>query len=473
MSVPTMSKVDAPAGGAGPRYRQLYETLREAIMTGVLKPGERLPSTRSLAVQLGAARGTVDMAYSLLASEGYIVGRGSAGSFVASSVEPEKLRELSRRAPPAPQAEVSLVPQQSLRPFQLGVPALDAFPIKLWARLAARHARRLPSASLLAPDALGHAPLRLAVSQYLALARGIVCRPEQVVITAGYQAALGLVSRVLLAHGDQAWIEDPGYHRARLGLEAARADVIPVPVDQDGMNVEAGIARAPHARLAVVTPSHQAPLCVSLSLPRRVALLDWAASAGAWILEDDYDGEFRYTGKPIPALKSLDRHERVIYVGSFSKVLFPGLRLGYLVLPTELIGRVQTICEFLYRDRPLFQQQIVTDFMTEGHFYRHIRRMRSLYASRRTAMAAAIRIHLADQGHLDLHEGGMHLLLRLGQGEDDRGHVERARARGLAPVDLSLWTMERRDRGLLMSFTNIPAEQAERRVLELKTAIWG
>ena len=305
------------------------------------------------------------------------------------------------------------------------------------------------------------------------MARGITCRPEQVIITSGYQAALGLITQALLAHGDQVWIEDPGYHRARLGLEAARLDLTPVSVDHEGMNVEAGVARAPRARLAIVTPSHQAPLCVSLSLPRRVALLDWATRTEAWILEDDYDGEFRYTGKPIPALKSLDRHERVLYAGSFSKVLFPGLRLGYLVVPAELVSRFQTVCEFLYRDRPLFQQQVVTNFISEGYFYRHIGKMRTLYAERRLALAEACRVLLADEARLDLHEGGMHLLLRLGQDEDDRGYVERAKAQGLAPVELSLWTMECRDRGLVVSFTNIAADQAERRVLELKKAIWS
>jgi GntR family transcriptional regulator/MocR family aminotransferase len=459
-------------GGNDPRYRQIYEDLREAIASGVLKPGERLPSTRALAARLGAARGTVDLAYSLLSSEGYIVGRGSAGSFVSSAVDPAQLRNLAGRATPPPAAVAVLSPQQTLKPFQLGLPALDAFPAKVWSRIAGRHARRLPASSLLVPDALGHPPLRLAVSQYLALARGISCNPGQVIITSGFQAALGLVTRALVGAGDAVWLEDPGYHRARHGLDAAGAVEVPVPVDHEGLMVEAGVERSPGARLAIVTPSHQAPLGMTLSLPRRLALLDWAERSGSWILEDDYDGEFRYTSKPVPALKSLDRMDRVLYVGSFSKVLFPGLRLGYLVVPTALSGKFQTLCEYLYRDRPLASQQVVTDFITEGHFYRHIRRMRALYAERRAALVEAIRNTLSGEARLELHEGGMHLLLRLRDDEDDRQYVERARAKGLAPVHLSLWTKAAPDRGVLLSFTNIPASLAAQRFADLRRAIW-
>jgi len=455
-----------------PFYRQIYQRFRDAIAQGILRPGERLPSARSLASQLATSRGTVDLAYDLLSGEGHILTQGAAGTIVApelaAALKPHaSLRNVSKPALPEPG-----VGELVARPFQMGLPALDAFPWKLWSRLTIRHARALAIREMNAPSATGYLPLREAVRSYLAVSRGILCSTDHLIITAGFQGALGLITRALLHPGDEVWFEDPGYFVARLGLEAAGAKIVAVPVDADGLNVEAGIAKSPRARFAFVTPSHQAPLGVSLSPARRLALLSWAAKSKSWIIEDDYDSEFRYGSRPLPALKSLDEADRVIYVGTLSKVLFPGLRLGYVVVPESALDRVNRICRLLYRDLPIFSQEIVVDFMTEGHFARHIRRMRSLYSSRRSALAAALVKVFGSQITIQLEAGGMHLLARLANCKSDLDFVARAEAEGLAPAALSPWSL-RRDcgQGLLLNFTNVRQETAFEMATRLKQAI--
>jgi GntR family transcriptional regulator / MocR family aminotransferase len=292
-----------------------------------------------------------------------------------------------------------------------------------------------------------------------------------VIITSGFQSALGLITRALFQPGDQIWLEDPCYFIVRRALQAIGAGVVGVPVNAEGLDVAAGIARAPRARFAYVTPSHQAPLGVSLSLARRAALLSWAVSADAWIIEDDYDSEFRYGCRPLPALKSLDHAGRVIYVGTFSKVLFPGLRLGYMVVPEPQIDCLKRICQLLYCDRPVLNQAIVADFMAEGHFARHIQRMRKLYADRRAALAAALVDVFGNKIDLQLQAGGMHLLARFPECQSDIDWVARAAARGLAPVALSEWRVDRDcGQGLVLSFTNIPPQNARAAARRLKQA---
>lgn len=456
-----------------PFYRQIYQRFRDAIAQGILRPGERLPSSRSLAGQLSTSRGTIDLAYSLLSVEGLVVSQGAAGTAVArapSSLKPPpKSPSAPKRRWVEPAAEIL-----AFKPFQMGLPALDAFPRKLWSRLAIRRARAIEVHELSSPGAAGYEPLREAVRSYLAVSRGILCSTEQVIITSGFQAALGMITRAFLKPDDEVWFEDPGYFMTRLGLEAAGAKLVPVPVDNEGLDVSAAMARSTRAQLAYVTPSHQAPLGVALSAQRRLDLLSWAASADAWIMEDDYDSEFRYGSPPLPALKSLDEAGRVIYVGTFSKVLFPGLRLGYVVVPESQIDRLGRIYQLLYRDRPIFNQAITADFMTEGHFARHIRRMRALYSERRAALAAALAEVFDGQMSVQLQAGGMHLLARVAGCKNDRDLVARANARGLAPAALSPWVIEREDRqGLLLSFTNIPQEAAVEMAQRLKQAFDG
>lgn len=451
-----------------PFYRQIYERLSDAITRGVLRPGERLPSARSLASQLATSRGTIDLAYGMLSAEGYVESQGAAGTVVAqvSSPKPDNSTNPARLE--------GATNTLTVAPFRMDVPALDVFPRKLWTRISTRHARVLSNQAMFSPEPAGYKPLREAIASYLAVSRGIICSTNQVIITSGFQSALGMITRAFLQPRDQVWLEDPCYFMVRIALKVAGAEVVGVPVDQEGIDVAEGIARAPQARFAYVTPSHQAPLGVSLSLERRSALLAWAAGAEAWIIEDDYDGEFRYGGRPLPALKSLDKFDRVIYVGSFSKVLFPGLRLGYLVVPESRIDRLNRIYETLYRDRPILNQAIVADFMKEGHFARHIKRMRQLYADRRQALASALVEAFGTRIDLQLQSGGMHLLARFPDCTSDLDWVARAETRGLAPAALSLWRVERDcGQGLLLSFTNIPQENAAEVVTRLKQALDG
>jgi len=457
-----------------PLYRQVYERFREAIHDRTLRPGERLPSTRSLASQLGAARGTIDLAYSLLATEGYVVGKGAAGTFVAPGLTSALRRSLNRShgastsALAQPRAHLA-----AIAPFQMGVPALDVFPRALWCRLSARRARMQSMETMVSGDPAGYAPLRDAIVSYLAVSRGIRCHAGQVIVTSGFQGALGLLTRAFLQPGDEVWFEEPGYFFAREALKTAGARVIPTPVDSEGLDVAEAAKRAARARFVYVTPAHQAPLGISLTLPRRLALLSWAARSNAWVIEDDYDSEFRYGSRPLPALKSLDEAGRVLYVGTFSKVLLPGLRLGYLVVPEAEVDRVKRVCRLLYGGQPGALQTVVADFMSEGHFGRHIKRMRTLYQERRASLANALAKVFADRLTLQLQAGGMHLIARGPTLKDDRALVARAKAHGLAPAALS-WSYAnpgRSEHGLLLSFTNIASANALEVATRLRRAI--
>ncbi|KTT21683.1 DNA-binding protein [Pseudomonas oryzihabitans] len=435
-----------------PLYRQLYLRFRQALDQGRLRPGDRVPAVRALAAELNVARGTVEAAYQQLIAEGFLIPRGPAGTIVSP--------QWHRSAPtgaitsrPAP-VEATHAGGPPL-PLQLGLPALDAFPRKLWNRLAARQLRGAGLEGLVYPAARGHAGLRAAIATYLGLARGIACSPEQVFICAGYRAGLDLIVQTLLAPGDACWFEEPGYFIARRALQAAGLALIPVPVDGEGLDVAAGLAQAPHARCALVTPSHQSPLGVSLSLPRRLALLDWAQREDAWIIEDDYDSEYRYQGKPLPALKSLDEQGRVLYAGTFSKVLFPGLRLAYLVVPPAQVAAFAASADRLHNHAPQLLQATVASFLAEGHFARHLKRMRSLYRQRRLWLAEAMTTALGAGIRIELQAGGLHLLARLAQG-DDQAWADAAQAEGLAAQALSRWYLaEPEQRGLLVGFTNV------------------
>ncbi|HEY0185729.1 MAG TPA: PLP-dependent aminotransferase family protein [Rhodopila sp.] len=452
-----------------PLFLQIAARVRSAIVLGHVAAGDRLPSARALAAQLAVARGTVDAAYALLAGEGAVVTRGAAGTVVSGAPgapigAPEHTPFMF-----APEAEPSAF---APLPFGMGLPALDAFPRKLWSNLTVQAARSVQPTNLAAADPAGLPELRQAVASYLGVARGIRCSAAQVLITAGYQGALALVRHVLLRPGEPVWMEDPGYLMTRLGLEAAGARVMPIRVDEDGLRVASGISTAPRAKLAVVTPTHQCPLGMALSLPRRRELLAWAEDAGSWILEDDYDSEFRYVGRPLPSLKSLDRGQRVLYAGTFSKVLFPGLRLGYLVVPPELVAAFIRACRLMTSGQPALEQSVVATFMQKGHFARHIRRMRILYGQRRASLAAALQAAFGDSITLQLQAGGMHLLARFPGGVDDTELTRRATAAGLAPSALSSLTMAHsHGQGLLLSFTNIPTEAAPAFVGRLRTAL--
>ena len=453
-----------------PIYRQLYQRFRESIADGRLRPGDRVPAVRALAAELNLARGTVEAAYQLLIGEGYLMARGAAGTVVTPH-----LAAVSSPIHQPPLASTTyLATHSGTQPLalQMGLPALDAFPRKLWTRLAGRQLRQAGLEGLVYPDPRGHAPLRAAIATYLGISRGITCRPEQIFVCAGYRACLDLISHTLMQPGDTCWLEEPGYFMARNALLEAGAQLVPVPVDDQGLDVAQGIRRAPDARFAVVTPTHQSPLGVSLSLPRRLALLDWANSRGSWIIEDDYDSEYRYQGKPLPALKSLDQQGRVLYTGTFSKVLFPGLRLAYLVVPADQSEAFARQADRLHNHCPHLLQATVTAFLNEGHFARHLKKMRSLYARRRQWLVEALQQQMGDRLLINPQAGGMHLVVGLREG-DDNPLAQRARSVGIAVEPLSQWYLEAEPRhGLVLGFTNITsAEQATAVALRLAQVI--
>ncbi|SDH15081.1 GntR family transcriptional regulator / MocR family aminotransferase [Paraburkholderia steynii] len=454
-----------------PFYRQIYDRFCAAIAGGMLKPGDRIPSARALANELGLSRGTVDTAYSLLTAEGYIEARGQAGTIVTPGLKPRTLVAATQPKPAESSDEPSFRPD-SILPFQMGLPALDAFPRKIWARLGARCVRAMQASDMVHPSVFGLPELRTAIAAYLQMSRGIDCSPSQVFVTSGYRHSLGLIAHTLLKPGDRVWHEDPGFPPTREVLARLNIAAVSVPVDSEGMVVSDALRLAPRARAAVVTPAHQSPLCVSLSLPRRLALLDWATRNNAWVIEDDYDGEYRYVSRPLPALKSLDHDGRVLYAGTFSKVLLPSLRLAYLVVPEALVEQFEQSIHAFAGGSPELTQTIVAAFIAEGHFARHIQRMRKLYAERREAAVEGLESVLGRHLRIDSQPGGMHLILRLQGRRSDRRLVSRMRADGLYGEALTDWTTNRDGASaVLVSFTNIDsrrtAENLASRILTL------
>jgi GntR family transcriptional regulator / MocR family aminotransferase len=424
--------------GATPLHQQVYDALRQAILSKQLKPGLRLPSTRAIATDLGVSRNTVVAGFDQLLAEGYIESRVGAGSYVSRHL-PDEL--LSVRGPaalhPTPQP-ASRAPRVSTRvsrvlaaprggcgeqinamAFRTGIAALDEFPIDVWARLVARRSRAEPASTLAYGDAAGYRPLREAIAEYLGTARGLSCTADQVIITAASQEALMSIAQVTLDDGDEVLMEDPGYQGARSALLAAGARLVPVPVDPQGMVVEQGVARAPNAKLAYVTPSYQYPLGVTMSLARRLALLDWANRNHACIIEDDYNSEYRYTGRPLAALMALDTQHRVIYVGTFSKVMFSALRVGYMVVPPHCVDLYRRVRAWFHQYLSTLDQAVLTDFIVDGHFARHIRRMRALYAERRALLSRLLDEAFDGRLQIDCAEAGLHVLVRLPDGVDD------------------------------------------------------
>jgi GntR family transcriptional regulator/MocR family aminotransferase len=456
-----------------PLQRQIYAALRQAVLSGRLRPGSRIPASRTLAHDLGVSRTTVVLAYEALETEGYITGRGSAGSFVASVLVPSRTNRAPRVRDPA-------VDQRTRRaatlaqaangwphvrpapvPFRIGEPALDLFPARVWARLYARRARRSTGALLGYGSDHGFRPLRTAIADYVSAARGVNATADQVVLTRGTQQAVHLAARALLAPGDDVWVEDPGYLAARTLLSAAGARIIAVPVDDEGLVVDEGIRRAPRARIAHVSPSHQFPLGTTLSLARRLALLDWAATAGAWILEDDYDSEFRYGGSPIPSLQGLDNRDRVIYLGTFSKTMFPALRIGYLIAPPALVDLFRAEQALTDHVAPSIEQATLAEFIEDGYFTRHVRAMRDAYAHRQETLLRGVRRELDGLVDATAAETGMHLVAWLrNEKADDAAISRRARDGGVEAAPLSLYAVDARlAPGLLLGFAAVrPAD---------------
>lgn len=447
-----------------PIYLQLYRRFRDAIAAGKLQPGDRVPSIRSLASELSIARGTVEQAYQMLIGEGYFLARGPAGTIVSPRLDGAGTSGQAHHARAyTPQSARQQATPDETEPFQFGLPALDAFPRKTWARLAGRSLRVLDTAAMRYPDPAGYEPLRHAIAAYLGISRGIVCSHDQVFITAGYRGALELVCRTLLQSGDVGWHEDPGYVYARDFLLRAGMNLVPVPVDDEGLCLRTAQQQADGARFALVTPTHQCPTGVALSLPRRLELLKWATRQQAWIIEDDYDSEFRYHGRPLPALKSLDQDDRVLYASTFSKVLFPGLRLGYLVVPESHIERFRDSARHLSGPGSILPQATVAAFMEEGHFARHLRKMRVLYAQRQRWLMDALTQTFGTELSIVKHAGGTHLLAMLPAARSDRDFAAAAQSHGLAVQALSRWRVSASNPGgVLLGFANITGPEHAR-----------
>ncbi len=389
--VPTIA-VDRKA--AKSLERQIYDSFRAAIVESRLRPGQRIPSTRTLAGELGLSRFPVLNAYAQLLAEGYFESRVGAGTVVSrllpgqlTSIERNRVRPTPAYSGPRPVASraSSLAVLENtpwlfgLGAFGVGQVAFDQFPLPVWSRLVARHCRSMDAGSSHYGGPMGSKALRETIASYLRTARSLHCEAEQVMIVSGSQQALEITARVLLDRGSRVWMEEPGYNLARDVFALAGCQLVPVPVAEDGWDVAAGIKRYRRARAAFVTPSHQFPLGVIMSASRRFQLLEWAQATGAWILEDDYDSEYRYESMPIASLQGLDSHAHVIYIGTFSKVLFPSLRLGYVVIPLDLVEQFRAVRRVMDLGPPTFFQEVLADFIAEGHFARHIRRMRVLY----------------------------------------------------------------------------------------------
>jgi GntR family transcriptional regulator/MocR family aminotransferase len=476
-----------PTGSTAARW--LYESLRAAILEGRLALGSRLPTTRELAKDYGLARGTVVTAFENLKAEGYVNATVGSGTYVAC-VLPESLLVAprasgsrgSKASPPAPPARRLSAVGRSVRPlfgypdgptraFRIGQPALDLFPTTLWAQVASRRLRLASAKLLLGCGPMGYEPLREAVAEYLVTSRGVNCTSGQVAIVSGTFDAMGLVVRLLLDPADaRVAFEDPGYGGMRRALESFGVTIVPVPVDGEGLVVDA--KRMKNVRLVYVTPAHQHPMGFSMSVTRRLALLEWAAGNGATIFEDDYDSEYRYCGPPMPALQGLDRRGLVVYSGSFSKVLFPSLRLGYVVVPPDLVDPFAALMSVTQRHTHALDQAVLADFITGGHFGRHIRRMREVYAERSAALMESAKEHLAGRLEVCSIEAGLQKVGWLPAGIDGQ-----AVARAAARRDLEIMAFVPPGKGgevqhaLQLGFAAVDAKEIRRGVRELRKAI--
>ena len=464
-------------------HRQIYDGYRTAILDGRLRPRQRIPSTRSLASELGISRFPVLNAYAQLLAEGYLESRVGSGTVVSSSL-PDQLTSSAPTSVRFPSNHNSRRPVarrcstlfglgdtpwvRGWGPFGVGQVAVDQFPRQIWSSLVARHSRNADRSSFHYGDHMGSGVLRQALANYLRTSRSLHCEAEQIMIVSGSQQALEISARVLLDPGCSVWVEEPCYRLARDVFALTGCKLVPVPMDHEGLDVAAGIKLFRKARAAFVTPSHQFPLGVTMSASRRFQLLDWAQHSGSWIMEDDYDAEHRYESLPIASLQGLDSNARVIYIGTFSKVVFPSLRLGYIVIPPDLIDDFRAIRRAMDLAPPTFFQLVLADFIEEGHFARHVRRMRVLYAGRRRVLVECIAKDLGSMVEVLGDEAGMHLAIALPRGTRDVEIAQRA-----ARQDFRLWPLSpsylgQARPGFILGFGSTPAEEIPAAVRRLR-----
>jgi GntR family transcriptional regulator / MocR family aminotransferase len=475
----------------GPRARgtlqqQIYSGIRRAVLSGVIMPGMRLPSSRVLADDLDVSRTTTVLALEQLLAEGYLTTRRGAGTFVATDLPDDLPR--SRPTGPAPRPKPLPLSRRGAalvamlqgarrfggppRAFRIGTPGVDLFPIRLWQQIVNRRLRSVTAAQLDYGDAAGLRALREAIGHHVQMARGTQCTADQVVVVAGAQQGLDLICRLLLAPGDRAWMEEPGYPGARSALLGAGARILPVRVDAEGLDVNAGARYAGDARLVYVTPSHQYPLGVPMSLRRRLALLKWARAARTWVVEDDYDSEFRYATRAIPCLHGLDTDGCVIYIGSFSKTLFPALRLGFLIVPTDLQDRLVAARRIADQHPPVLDQAVLADFILDGHFARHLRRMRTAYRERLEALADAVERLCGGVLRLRTVRTGLHAVADLDGVDASRVSLEAAK-RGIEVTPIAAYFAHhaKATNGLVLGFAAVRPSVLYRGVEELAAAI--
>ena len=451
-----------------PLTRQIYMQARSAVLSGALRPGTRVPSSRAMASKLGVARASVVLAYEHLLAEGYVESRHGSGTFIAEDLTGlvPRRRSASRatkRAMPTPVQNFSdferSAVQSDARPFNTGRTLIDARTAETWRSLTHRAVRRLGANDFGYTDPAGLAELRANICDYLRAARAVRCDPEQIVITAGTQQAIDIAIRVLLVPGDEVWVEDPGYPLTHAQLLLAKVRPHPIPVDAQGLVVDAGLRKAPRARAAFVTPSHQFPTGVALSMVRRLELLAWARQSGAFIVEDDYTSEFRYSGPPLASLQGLDNTEQVIYVGTLNKALFPGLRIGYAVVPRALLQTFTGARYLIDRQPATLQQTVVSEFMQQGHFAAHVRRMRQLYREQRDALAEILMQRAAGRLDVAVPDQGMHLVAYLCDASSDIAIEAAAQRAGIVVRAISrFYRAARPRRGLMLGFSGFPRQ---------------
>ncbi|WP_347329884.1 PLP-dependent aminotransferase family protein [Marinimicrobium locisalis] len=450
-------------------YKEIYERYTQSILSGSLSPGERVPSIRLLAADLGVAKKTVESAYDLLVGEGYLVSRGAKGTVVNPGLH---IQAPTRQEGPAHSQETPLTHStetgQSGGYLRLGIPSLDAFPYRKWLSLSGKAVRSMRPEEMLSPPVAGYAPLREAIANYVNLSRGLKCSADQVFITSGYKHSLALTLQAITTETDTVLFEEPGYFLGRKLLSRLAPNLAYVPVDAQGMDVDYLARHHPDAKLVITTPAHQSPLAVTLSLPRRSQLLQWARTSSGWILEDDYDGEFHYTRKVIPSLKSLDKEDRVIYVGTFSKTVMPSIRVSYLVVPRALISTFQAVADVVATGLALLPQKTLSLFLAEGQFFKHLKKMRSLYQARREMVCTALRTVYPNLFEVEMTDGGMHIVAFLKTGTQDEALASLWQVYDLRVAPLSLWYAQAPRRyGLVIGYTNVPSLEEALRLFRL------
>lgn len=475
-----------------PLYRQIYETIRHAILSGEFHAGTQLPATRLLAKQLGVSRMTVINAYEQLFAEGYLEGKIGAGTYIASHLpeeflQPPVVRSDNAGTNIAPRklnlsdygrsvAENSNPLQRNhgstdFMPFQHGLVAIDKFPFDIWSKITQRQLKYATPQLLGYGEPAGLRNLRSAVASHLKSARGVICEYEQIIITNGAQQALDLIGRILLRPHDRVWIENPGYLGARDIFVSTGAQIVPIPINSEGFDLNLAI-KTKKARLVYVTPSRQFPLGVTMSLPRRLNLLEWAGNQEAWIVEDDYDSEYRYSGRPLASLQGLDRDSRVIYIGTFSKTIFPALRLGCMVVPPDLIEVFTAARALSDLHPPVIEQSVLAEFISEGHFARHIRRMRTLYEERQQILITQVEKQLSGFMEVSKADAGMHLVGWLPEGVCDKAISQKAAEQGFRVAPVSNYYLNKPERnGLLLGYTAFNEKQIRDGVRILRTIL--